>query len=424
MRELTATVLSCAPSSEPRSEGDAPGGPLYDVVLDDTVIFPEGGGQPDDYGTVEGAPVVRCVRRDGAAVHVVPQAFEVGRRVLVKLDWARRFDHMQQHTAQHLITAIANKHYQWPTLSWSLGIDKSAIELKATTISPEQLSQLEDLVNTEIMEQKEVKVTIYDQNDPQLKEAKTRGLPEDMKGHVRVVSIGDLDKNMCCGTHVPNLSHLSMIKLLYTEKFKGNTRLYFVAGERARKFLGLCNDVQRKITAIIGRPLKEHVESIGDLQKTISSSAKIQKVLLADLAEQIGNNLKSQLGPTTKSLVYHYTHGTSDFMNTILSLLSTPTPSPSTAPQPKGAPKGKGAKKGEAACYPCLVMLTVGDEAGKEGGNLKLVGPDPLLIQQLQPQLTELLDIKGKLVDGVLQGKINNLKNLKEAQKLVLQLNQ
>jgi misacylated tRNA(Ala) deacylase len=90
----------------------------YEVVLEDTVLFPEGGGQPDDRGKINGVDVVRVLRRGSTAVHLTQEPLQEGAEVDIEVDWGRRFDHMQQHSAQHLITAIAEQKFGHKTTSW------------------------------------------------------------------------------------------------------------------------------------------------------------------------------------------------------------------------------------------------------------------------------------------------------------------
>ena len=135
LRTLTTRVVSCtlraAPPPAPSGggkKGKKDITPLWDVVLADTVLFPEGGGQPADCGTVGGVPCTRVDNVDGVAVHALSLPFEAGIEVEVEVDFARRWDHATQHSAQHLITALALKKWGVPTVSWGLGLWAGAEE--------------------------------------------------------------------------------------------------------------------------------------------------------------------------------------------------------------------------------------------------------------------------------------------------------
>ena len=170
--------------------------------------------KPSDFGTIDGKSVV-SIRRDGStAVHFVVSdtPLEEGSEVVVALDWAKRFDHMQQHSGQHLISAIAEKTFSLATTSWNLGEEVSFIELDSNNVSEETVKQLEDIVNEKIISSLPVSVQLFDKNDKQLEEIFGRlALPEDQNAPIRVISIEGVDRNPCCGTHVSNLSQLQVI---------------------------------------------------------------------------------------------------------------------------------------------------------------------------------------------------------------------
>lgn len=213
------------------------------MICENTILFPEGGGQPCDYGTINGQPVRSVVRKGSTAVHFVesPTSFEEGAEVQQHLDWARRLDHMQQHSGQHLITALFDREFKYDTTSWSLGSSVSHIQLSTPhLISRESLDLIERQANDLIREGRPVSVLLVDPEVAQeFQDARApRGLPKDHEGLARVVRIEGIESNMCCGTHVSNLSQLQCIKLLYAEKVKTNVLVYFVVGERALRKLG------------------------------------------------------------------------------------------------------------------------------------------------------------------------------------------
>ena len=166
-RTLTTTVISCAPravapvavAKGKKGKGGAATGVassslanaplLFDVVLADTVLFPEGGGQPSDSGTVGGAACSGVENRDGVAVHVVegPAPLAVGDEVVVDVAWGRRWHNMGMHSCQHLLTALAVKLFSLETTSWGLGAEVSFLELATPTISDAQLKALEVAAN-------------------------------------------------------------------------------------------------------------------------------------------------------------------------------------------------------------------------------------------------------------------------------------
>ncbi|XP_033730068.1 alanyl-tRNA editing protein Aarsd1-like, partial [Pecten maximus] len=143
----------------------------FEVILEDTILFPEGGGQPDDRGTINNIDVLRITRKGAEAVNFVTTEIAADTDVDMKVDWSRRFDHMQQHTGQHLITAVAEQLFGCPTTSWCLGEKTSFIELDIPNMKEEDVVKLEETVNEKILAEIPVTPHVFeDKNDPKLKE--------------------------------------------------------------------------------------------------------------------------------------------------------------------------------------------------------------------------------------------------------------
>ena len=223
LRDLTTKVISCEAAA---------GGKGYEVVLADTVLFPEGGGQPDDAGSIAGIRVTAMKRARGTAVHVLPEPLDVGAEVKVEVDWARRLDNMMQHSAQHLLTALAITKWDVPTTSWNLGEDRSFLHL-ATPLKKfgaDKVAELEAAANDAIVAGLPMTPRWIEKGSPELESIRCRGLPDDTVWPVRAVEIEGLDQNLCCGTHVQNLSRLQSIKVLSVEGVKQETlRLSIIA---------------------------------------------------------------------------------------------------------------------------------------------------------------------------------------------------
>ena len=222
------------------------------AVLADTILFPEGGGQPADTGRLGATPVVDVRKHEGEIRHYLQEAVEPG-PVEVEIDWRRRFDHMQQHTAQHLITAVALDQFGWKTTSFHLSEEVCDIELDAPSLSTEQITALEEAVAVAVRQAVSITTRRVEPEELADLPVRSRGLPADHTGTVRLVEIQGLDLNTCGGTHLTNTAELEAIKLLHTEPMRGGTRLYWVAGARARQRLGeretLLADLRRILTA-------------------------------------------------------------------------------------------------------------------------------------------------------------------------------
>ncbi|XP_054032910.1 alanyl-tRNA editing protein Aarsd1 isoform X2 [Dryobates pubescens] len=386
--DFATRVVSCR-AAELRPEGG--GEPLrgFQVVLEDTILFPEGGGQPDDRGLIGDVPVLRVTRRGPEAIHFVQAPLEPGAEVLLSLDWDRRFDHMQQHSGQHLITAIAEQMFGFKTTSWELGRQRSLIELDTPSVTAEQIEALERSVNEKIRERVPVAVRELAADDPEIETVRSRGLPDDHVGPVRVVDIKGIDSNMCCGTHVSNLSDLQVIKLLGTEKAKKNkTNLVFLAGNRVLKSVEQSHSTEKALTSLLKSGPGEHVEAVKRLHSSVKLLQKNNLNLLRDLAVLIAQDFKSRAAQS-QLFVLHRKEGDSEFMNIIAN---------------------------EVRTEEALLFLTVGDE--KDAGLFLLAGPVEA-VENLGPRVAELLGGKGAGKRGRFQGKASKMSRRGEVQALL-----
>ncbi len=208
------------------------------VVLDRTAFYPEGGGQPSDLGTLNGVPVQHVQTRpsDEAVIHVLARPLHAD-EVEGMIDWERRFDHMQQHTAQHILSQAFLQVCAAPTVSVHLGSQTSTVDLAITTLDPNHLHAAEQLANRVIEENRAVRVHFVD--EATLARWKVRRPPK-VRGPVRVVEVEDFDRVPCGGTHVRHTGEIGLIAILRAERYKGGWRVTFVAGRRAR------SDYQRR----------------------------------------------------------------------------------------------------------------------------------------------------------------------------------
>ncbi|KAL8559275.1 hypothetical protein ACOMHN_059966 [Nucella lapillus] len=393
LKELRSKVVSCQPAQVTVVQnGKKTKVQCQEVVLEDTVLFPEGGGQPDDRGTIGDAEVIKVERRGATAVHYALGEMTPRSEVSMKVDWPRRFDHMQQHTAQHLITALADSLYGFKTTSWSLGEMIVTIELDTPAVSQEQLENIEAEVNEKIRQQVPVTPRLYpDKHDPELQQFRARGLPDDHEGDVRVVDIEGVDATLCCGTHVSNLAHLQAVKVLGSEKGKKNkTNLMFVSGGRLLNYFARSYQVERELTAILKGPLDKHVELADKAIKGFKSNQKISQSLLKDLAILEAQAYDSR--PDKPPLICHFRKdGDSDYMNVLVNQILNDNP--------------------DTVC-----MVTVGDEKGS--GLLTLAGPQAV-VTSMGPKLAEVLEAKGAVTGGRYRGKVNKMSQRVKAERLL-----
>ncbi|GLH72384.1 alanyl-tRNA editing protein [Geothrix limicola] len=282
--------------------GDEKGRPF--VILEDTVFYPEGGGQPCDLGTVNGVEVVDVQKRDGEIRHYLKGALSEGPASL-RLDWARRFDHMQQHTGQHLLTAVAQDRFGWATTAFHLGAQVCDIEVDAPSISPAEMARLEEAVAVEIRAQREISARWVTTEAYGQEAVRSRGLPEGHVGDIRLVRIEGVDLNTCGGTHLRHTGEIESLKLLGTEGIRGGTRLFYVAGGRVRRRLGAHEQRNAALRAALGAPDEDLVSALQiKLDQLLALDRRTRK-----LEEELAEYQAAALGARPGALVEAHLEG-------------------------------------------------------------------------------------------------------------------
>jgi Ser-tRNA(Ala) deacylase AlaX len=223
------------------------------AILGDTILFPEGGGQPADHGFLNDVEVLDVQKPGREIRHYVAAPLAPG-PVRVRLDWDRRFDHMQQHTGQHLLSAVAQDRFRWPTTAFHLGPVVCHVELDVPVLSPADVEALEDAVAAGIRAARAVRPRRVTPDELRALPVRTRGLPEGHAGDVRLIEIEGLDLNTCGGTHLSNTAEIEVVALLSTEPLRGGTRLSFVAGRRARRRLARHEERHAALRTLLGAP--------------------------------------------------------------------------------------------------------------------------------------------------------------------------
>ncbi|HEY3400224.1 MAG TPA: alanyl-tRNA editing protein [Geothrix sp.] len=265
------------------------------TVLEDTVFYPEGGGQPCDLGTLNGAAVLDVQKRDGEIRHYLAAPLAEG-LVSLKLDWPRRFDHMQQHTGQHLLTAVAQDQFQWATTAFHLGGTVCDIELDATSISLREMEVLEEAVAIEIRAHREVTARWVSAEAYGQEAVRSRGLPDGHTGDIRLVQIAGVDLNTCGGTHLHHTGEIEALKLLGTESIRGGTRLSYVAGRRARLRLDAHEKRNAGLRALLGAPDEELVAALQIKLDQLLALERRGRRLEEELAEHMAAVLAARPG--------------------------------------------------------------------------------------------------------------------------------
>jgi alanyl-tRNA synthetase len=221
----------------------------YHVTLAETAFYPEQGGQLADRGTIDGITVESLYEKDQTIVHVLPSAPK-GKVVRCSLDFARRFDHMQQHTGQHILSNVFEHLFKADTSSFHMGEDDASIELAMPDIPAQAVKVAEDMTNEYLALNLPVKTHVVSPDEARKFPGVT---PPEGAEVIRVVEIETVEYNACCGTHVSRLGEIGLIKIVKTEKMgAGQTRAYFKCGGRAFRDY----QVKHDIVSTLGRQYK------------------------------------------------------------------------------------------------------------------------------------------------------------------------
>lgn len=221
---------------------------LIEVVLDQTIFYPTGGGQPHDTGYINNASVLDVYKQEGVIYHVLGESLNGAEGVRLAIDWERRFDHMQQHSGQHILSRAFEIILDAETVGFHLGEEYVTIDLTIEDLTIEAVKAVEELANKIIMENR--KITKENVKADKLTEDIRNKIPE-LEEYVRLVKISDFDNCACAGTHPNSSSEVGVIKILGWEKYKQKTRLSFVSGNRALKVLSRFHQELLETAAIL-----------------------------------------------------------------------------------------------------------------------------------------------------------------------------
>jgi alanyl-tRNA synthetase len=273
-REFTAEVLSC----EPALHGTAP---AWEVVLDGTAFYPTSGGQPHDVGRLGEAEVLEVRDEEEEIVHVVDREVEPG-SVKGCIDWARRFDHMQQHTGQHLLSAMFQERFGRPTVSFHLGSEVCTIDLRGPELSEEILEGAERAANQVIFEDRPVSVRYGTAED--LAQLGVRKKVE-RSGILRAIEIEGADLQPCGGTHVKRTAQIGVILVRQCTKIRQDWRVEFVCGRRAERAARQDFLLLRRVAERLGCATSDVVETSERVLTERDAHFKNARATLQRLAE-------------------------------------------------------------------------------------------------------------------------------------------
>ncbi len=274
-QDFTAVVQSC----EAVKNGFA-------VTLDRTAFYPEGGGQPADHGTLGEARVLDVHEKDGVVTHLCDRALSVGAEVGGRIDWARRFDHMQQHSGEHIISGLLCSTFHCDNVGFHMGADVVTIDYNAP-ITWEQALEVERRANAYIWADHPIR--IWYPSAEELAALPYRSKKE-LTGAVRITEFPGADRCACCGTHVSSSGQVGLLKLLSCQKFRDGVRLELLCGQRALDCLAAGWEQARQIGQALSVKPQSTFAAVSRLQAELLSlkekAARLEEADFAHVAAQ------------------------------------------------------------------------------------------------------------------------------------------
>lgn len=238
------------------------------IVLDNTAFYPTGGGQPHDTGWIADIEIIDVEKVDEEIRHyTTADVSNISGEISARLNWTRRFDHMQQHTGQHILTAAFVELFDFATTSFHLGTELVTIDLNVTDVTDAQLAAAEQRANEIILENRPVETKWVTKD-----ELANYNLRKDVKvdEDIRLVIIPDFDYNGCGGTHPTSTGQVGLVKILATEKMKQQIRVHFVCGKRVLDQLAM----RKNVLSDVARQLSAPEEQAADAMRKFATAAK------------------------------------------------------------------------------------------------------------------------------------------------------
>ena len=261
LQTFTARVLSC----EEAKDG-------WRVELDRTAFYPEGGGQPADHGLLGGVLVTDVHEKNGVVFHTCSAPVEIGAEVTGTLDWPRRFDHMQQHSGEHILSGILCEQFHCDNVGFHLGAETVTIDYNAA-ISWEQALEAEGLANQAVWADRPVEITYP---APEALAALSYRSKRELTGQVRIVTFPRADCCACCGTHVLRAGQVGLVKVLSCQKFREGVRLEILCGKRALDYLSAVYDQARSIAQGLSVKPRDAAAAVERLEAELAAAKAAQ----------------------------------------------------------------------------------------------------------------------------------------------------
>ncbi len=280
--EFEATVQSCAQQGED-----------WVVTLDQTAFYPEGGGQPADHGTLGDAQVLDVQEKDGEILHTLNKLLQKGEIVQGKIDSQRRFDLMQQHTGEHILSGLLHRMFGTENVGFHIGQESVTMDTDKE-LSPQQIAQAEAAANEIVWKNIAVKCEFPEKEQLQQIEYRSK---KEIEGAVRIVTIDGADCCACCGTHLPFSGMVGQIKVIDWQRYKGGTRLTVVCGSRALMDYQIKCSQLAQIGAMLSVPANNGFEGVCRLAEQLNQTKQQLAQSRANWFEAVSETIKKDDSP-------------------------------------------------------------------------------------------------------------------------------
>ncbi|MGN1317947.1 MAG: DHHA1 domain-containing protein [Lachnospirales bacterium] len=275
IKEFESEVVSCSEDKKG-----------YAIILKDTAFYPEGGGQPCDIGLLNDIEVTYVCEKGEDVIHYTKSPIEVGTKVKGVIDWDRRFDLMQQHSGEHIVSGLFHNKYGYNNIGFHMGEEMITLDLDGE-LSWSEVQEIELKANEYVW--KNVECNIFSAKGDELKNINYRSKKE-LEGDVRLVEFPGADMCACCGTHVKRSGELGVIKMFSVQAYKGGSRIEMLCGKRAFKYITEALEQNKAISNLLSAKVMETSKAVekvlGDNQSLKYSLVEMQNEKLNNIAEK------------------------------------------------------------------------------------------------------------------------------------------
>ena len=278
LRDFSARIIDC---SDDR----------LTVYLDRSAFYPSSGGQPHDIGSIAAVAVLDVIDEEQRVAHRLATPLSPG-PVDCAIDWDRRFDHMQQHTGQHLLSAVFEAMFSLKTVSFHMGADSSTIDLEGGAVSPREVQAVESRANAIVFENRPVSIDFR-----HWEEAQDLRKPSEREGTLRIVAIDGLDRSACGGTHVRSTGEIGPVLIRKLEKVRQTTRVEFLCGGRAIRRSRADYEALSRAAQLFSAPLDELPALVAAQLESARANDKAMRKLELELASHQGRALYEATAP-------------------------------------------------------------------------------------------------------------------------------